>query len=91
MRSSRNPEHAEPIAHPRGRSHLQRTAAEDEDLPARRHVDAEDHVGPLEGRPPLRDFEVFQTLLGHQASPPSSVAALDAAASRSRSARLASA
>jgi hypothetical protein len=49
MRSSRNPEHAEPIAHPRGRSHLQRTAAEDEDLPARRHVDAEDHVGPLEG------------------------------------------
>jgi hypothetical protein len=34
------------------------------DLSARRHVDdAEDHVCPLEGRQPLRDFEVFQTML----------------------------
>src|SRR4030081_1124201 len=34
----RNPEHAEPVAHPRDRDHLRLAAVEDEDLAARRDV-----------------------------------------------------
>src|SRR5258705_11777101 len=74
----RNPEHAEPVAHPRDRDHRQLAAVEDEDLSARRHVDAKDHVGRIERRPPLRDFEGFQATPAPQllfsiklASPPS--------------------